>query len=132
MEIQDNYIRHIHSIESIKDGDTITALVELGYNHIGRITFRFAGINTAEMKSPKGTERYTLAHKAKDYVASILKDHKVRVYSEKFEDGGFGRYLGVMYYDKDGKWINLNQELLDKKLAQVYYLGASKDFGEFK
>lgn len=132
MEIQDNYIRHIYSLETITDGDTITALVELGYRHIGRITFRFKGINTAEMKSAKGSARYKLALEAKNYVEQILKLHKVRVYSEKFEDGGFGRFLGTMYYFKNDKWIDLNQELLDLGLAQKYYLGASKDFGEWK
>jgi endonuclease YncB( thermonuclease family) len=132
MEIQDNYIRHIHSIHTISDGDTISAYVHMGYDKIDLIHFRFTGINTAEMKSKKGTQRYELAVKAKEYVTDVLTNHKVRVHSEKFEDGGFGRYLGVMYYEKDGNWINLNQELLDKGLAQVYYLGASKDFGEWK
>lgn len=131
MEIQDNYVRHIYTIEKITDGDTITAIAELGYNILGRITFRFSGINTAEMKSKIDTERYELAIKAKEYVENILKNHKVRVHSEKFTDGGFGRFLGVMYYEKDGQWINLNKELLDIGLAQEYYKGASKDFGEF-
>lgn len=132
MEIQDNYIRHIYKIEEVSDGDTITALVEMGYDKIDRIRFRFTGINTAEMKSAKGSQRYKLAVEAKTYVQNVLTNHKVRVHSEKFEDGGFGRYLGIMYYEKNGKWINLNQELLDKGLAQKYYLGASKDFGEWK
>lgn len=129
--IQDNYVRHMHSIESIYDGDTITAIVEMGYDHIDRIEFRFTGINTAEMKSQKDTLRYKLAVEAKDYVTDKLMNHKVRVYSYKFKSGGFGRYLGVMYYLQDGKWINLNQELLDVGLAQVYYEGASKDFGDW-
>lgn len=130
--IQDNYIRHIHSIERIQDGDTITAIVELGFNNLGRITFRFKGINTAETKSTKGTERYQLAVSAKSYVADVLSKYKVRIHSEKFEDGGFGRYLGTMHYEKDGEWISLNKELLDKGLAQVYYKGASKDYGVWK
>jgi endonuclease YncB( thermonuclease family) len=121
----------MYKIENIHDGDTITAIVELGFNQLGRIVFRFKGINTAEMSSKKGTERYKLAVEARDYVQDKINNHPVRVYSEKFEDGGFGRYLGTIYYLEDGKWINLNQELLDKRLAQVYYLGASKDYGAF-
>lgn len=132
MLIQDNYVRHIYAIQEITDGDTIKAIVEMGYNHVDRIEFRFTGINTAEKKSQKGTLRYKLAMDAIAYVTDKLMNHKVRVHSEKFEDGGFGRFLGIMYYEKNGKWINLNDELLDKGLAQKYYLGASKDFGEFK
>lgn len=133
MIIEDNYIRHIHSIERVIDGDTIIALVELGYNIIGKVTFRFADINTAELRSEKGSVRYKLAHKAKDYVDDKLNNSEVRVHSEKFRDGGFGRYLGVMYYlNDDNEWINLNQELLNIGLAQEYYEGASKDFDEWK
>lgn len=132
MIIQDNYIRHIHSIEKITDGDSIKAIVELGYDKIDRIEFRFTGINAAEMKSKKGTVRYKLALEAKQYVTDKLMNHKVRVHSERFEKGGFGRYLGVMYYEKDSSWINLNEELLNIGLAQVYYEGASSDFGEWK
>lgn len=132
MEIKDNYIRHIYSIERIIDGDTIVAIAELGYDSLERVTFRFKGINTAEKNSKEGTKRYVLAHKAISYVTEIMNNHKLRVHSEEFEKGGFGRYLGTMFYEKDGKWINLNQELLEIGLAQVYYKGASKDSGKFK
>jgi endonuclease YncB( thermonuclease family) len=132
MIIQDNYIRHIYAIEEIKDGDTLVAVAELGYDVLGRITFRFKGINTAEKNSNKNSKRYQLAMDAKNYVNKVMENHRVRVHSEKFEKGGFGRYLGTMYYEKDGKWIDLNQEMVDKGLAQIYYKGASKDYGEFK
>lgn len=132
MEIKDNYVRDIHSIVNIHDGDTFTAIVETGYNGLGRVTFRLKGINTAEVGKKQSEQRTKLSEQAKAYVTDKVKNHKVRVVSEKFESGGFGRYLGVIYYENNGKWINLNQELLDKKLAQTYYLGASKDFGEFK
>jgi micrococcal nuclease len=132
MMIQDNYIRDVHSIERVVDGDTVDAIVELGYGQLGRVTFRFKGINTAEKNSSKNSRRYKLAMEAKDYVNNVLTKHRVRVLSEKFETGGFGRYLGSMYYEKDGNWVDLNQELLDKGLAEVYYKGASKNYGEFK
>lgn len=131
MNIQDNYIRHVYAIERITDGDTVTLIVESGFNGLDRVTVRFKGINTAEMKSKKGTERYKLAHEAKDYVEEILQNHKIRIHSEKFEQDGFKRYLGTLYYENDGFWVNLNEELIQVGLAQVYYKGASKDYGEF-
>lgn len=132
MEIQDNFVRHICKVEKVIDGDTMTAIVEMGYNHVDRITFRLTGINTAEMKSKKGTPRLKLAQEAKTYVEMIVDKYKTRVHSEKFKDGAFGRYQGVMYYYRDEMWVNLNEELLKLGLAQVYFEGASKDFGEFK
>lgn len=132
MEIQDNYIRNVYQIINIQDGDTFTALIDVGYDNFRKIKFRFKGINTAEIKGSKGL-RMELAKKAKIYVEQVLKDKKICIHSERFEDGGFGRYLGTIYYQNEkGEWINLNQELLDKGLAQHYYLGASKDFGAWK
>ncbi|MFS0905849.1 thermonuclease family protein [Priestia aryabhattai] len=134
MEIQDNYIRHIYEIVDVHDGDTIKAIVELGYNQLGRIKFRFKAINTAEVgKEKKQSElRVKLANDAKAYVQEKIMNHEVRVYSEKFKEAGFSRYEGTIYYLDNGEWINLNEELLAIGLAQKYYLGASKDFGEFK
>jgi micrococcal nuclease len=132
MKIQDNYIRHIYSIESIYDGDTLTAIVESGYDGLDRIKFRLKGINTAEMKGSHGM-RLALAHSAKDYLTEKTTNHKVRVHSERFETGGFGRYLGTLFYENDkGEWINLNLEMIEKGIAQEYYKGASKDFGAWK
>jgi endonuclease YncB( thermonuclease family) len=132
MEIKDNYVRNIFAIIDVHDGDTIKALVETGFDVLSRVTFRLAGINTAEVKKKQSEERVKLGLNARDYVKEITSKYKSRVVSERFESGGFGRYLGVVFYEKDGNWINLNQELLDLKLAQTYYLGASKEQGEFK
>lgn len=133
MEIQDNYIRNIYQIIDIHDGDTFTALVDVGYDNFRKVKFRFKGINTAELNSKSKGLRLELAKKAKEYVTNILKNKKIRVHSERFEDGGFGRYLATIYYQNDeGEWVNLNQELIDKGLAQHYYLGASKDYGVWK
>lgn len=131
MNIEDNYTRAIHSIEGIHDGDTVTALVEVGFNSISRVTFRLESINTAEIRKGQSDERMQLSTDAKSHVESRLRDHPVRVVSKKFKSGGFGRYLGVLYYQDGKEWVNLNQEMLDLGLAQKYYLGASKDFGEF-
>lgn len=133
MEIRDNYIRDVYQIIDIHDGDTFTALVDVGYDDFRKIKFRLKGINTAEMSDKSKGLRLELAKKAKEYVTNILQNKKIRVHSERFEDGGFGRYLATIYYQNEkGEWINLNQELLDKGLAQHYYAGASKDFGEWK
>jgi endonuclease YncB( thermonuclease family) len=133
MIIQDNYTRHIYSIESIHDGDTVKAIVESGFNGLDRVTFRLDGINTAEVGKKNQSElRMRLSEEAKAYVIDKVENHKVRVVSEKFKSGGYGRYLGVIYYEQDGDWHNLNQELLDLKLAQTYYPGASKETGDFK
>jgi endonuclease YncB( thermonuclease family) len=124
----DGFRRDLYQILDVHDGDTVTALVENGFDSLRRITFRLKDINTAEMKS-KTEERKILAEKAKEFVISTLEGKQVGVESYKFKDGGFSRYLGVIYYLEDGEWINLNEQLLQLGLAQGYYKGASKDQG---
>jgi endonuclease YncB( thermonuclease family) len=126
----DSFKRDILEIIDIHDGDTMTALVENGYNSIGRITFRLDGINTAELTS-KTEERKILANQALAYVKDKLAGKQIGVESIKFKDGGFSRYLGIVYYLDNGEWKNLNQELLDVHLAQVFHKGASKEEGDF-
>jgi endonuclease YncB( thermonuclease family) len=127
----DTFRRDIREVIDIHDGDTLTALVDTGYDGFRKIVFRLEGINTAELSSD--TEiRKTFANNAKDYVVSKLEDKQVAVESIRFKDGSFSRYLGVIYYLDDGVWQNLNEELKEIGLAQVYYKGASKDEGEFK
>jgi endonuclease YncB( thermonuclease family) len=127
----DTFRRDIHSIIDIHDGDTLTVLVENGFDDLRRITFRLDGINTAEIGS-KTAERKALASKAKEHVKTTLEGKQMAVESIKFKDGSFSRYLGTIFYLDNGVWKNLNKELLDLHLAQVYYTGASKDEGEFK
>lgn len=133
MEIQDSYIRNVFQVVDVHDGDTFTALIEVGFDTYRKVKFRLKGINTAELSNKSKGLRWELAVKAKEYVSNILKNKKIRIYSEGFEDGGFGRYLATVYYQNDnGEWVNLNEELLNQGLAQHYYVGASKDFGEWK
>lgn len=127
----DSFKRDIYEIIDIHDGDTLTALVDNGFDDIRRITFRLDGINTAELASTT-EERKALASQAKEFVTSKLQGKQLGVESVKFKDGGFSRYLGVVYYLENGEWKNLNQELLQNHLAQVYYKGASKNEGVFK
>jgi endonuclease YncB( thermonuclease family) len=126
----DSFRRDVKEILDIHDGDTLTAMIYDGFDDYSIITFRLDGINTAELTS-KTEERKILANNALAYVKAKLAGKQIGVESIKFKDGGFSRYLGVVYYLDNGEWKNLNQELLDVHLAQVYYKGASKEEGDF-
>jgi micrococcal nuclease len=131
MLIQDNYVRHAKAV-SVYDGDTLTAEVDMWKGVTFEIKIRLKGINTAEVKGSTG-ERLVLARNAKEFVQSkLLNKKEIRIHSEKFEIDGFSRLLATVYYQEKGDWINLNEELLKQGLAQVYYKGASKDYGEWK
>jgi micrococcal nuclease len=104
----DNYIRKA-LVTHIVDGDTFDAIVDLGYGSSVEIRFRLLGVDTPE----RGQEGY---QEAKDYLEQEIGNREVYIASRKFQKGGFGRYLGVVYYANG----NLNENLLELNLATPY------------
>lgn len=128
--IKDNHTREAFVI-GVYDGDTITVEVLLWKGRKEEFRVRLKGINAAEMKKSTG-ERKELALKAKQFVRDRVLGKKVQIEAPKFEEDDFSRVLGTVYYMDGEEQKNLNQVLLEEHLAQVYYKGASKDFGEWK
>lgn len=122
---KDNFTRNVKVIEVV-DGDTIKIMSDGGYNGFTKATIRLLDINTAETKSKTAFSKM-MADKAEAFVKEKILNKEVIVESYKFKDGGFGRYLGIVYYDdENGQQVNLNQQLLDLGLARTYTKGASK------
>lgn len=105
-------------VESVIDGDTIWAIIDCGFDTLIREKLRFRKIDTPELGTPKG-------EKASRYVKRILKaSPNIVVRTHSYDK--YARYLADIFYlpgvtsneriCSDG--IYLNQELLDKGLAQ--------------
>ena len=108
-------------VESVIDGDTIWAVIDCGFDTFVREKLRFHKIDTPELGTPEG-------EKARRYVRRVLKaSPRVVVCTHSYDK--YARYLadifylpGVSSYERicsDG--LYLNQELLDKGLAQPVY-----------
>jgi micrococcal nuclease len=99
----------------IVDGDT----VEIDWYKNPRkreedVVIRFLGVNTPERKR----DGYQVA---KDYTAAALLGREIIIRTKEDKEDDFGRLLATVYYrNKEGQWINLNDELLEKNLAVVY------------
>ncbi len=108
-------------VESVIDGDTIWAIIDCGFDTFVREKLRFHRIDTPELGTPQG-------EKARRYVERVLKaSPRIVVRTHSYDK--YARYLadifylpGVTSYERicsDG--LYLNQELLDKGLAQPVY-----------
>ncbi len=108
-------------VESVIDGDTIWAIIDCGFDTLVREKLRFHRIDTPELGTPQG-------EKARRYVRRALKaSSHIVVCTHSYDK--YARYLadifylpGVSSYERicsDG--LYLNQELLDKGLAQPVY-----------
>ncbi|HWO97594.1 MAG TPA: thermonuclease family protein [Bacillus sp. (in: firmicutes)] len=110
---KDEYIRK-SVVTNVVDGDTIDAVVDLGYQIKTEQRFRLLGINTPE----RGEEGY---NEVKKFVTEKLLDKEVYIQSSK--DDSFGRYLADVYYHDGENQVHLNQQLLENKLAKPYKKG---------
>lgn len=76
------------TVTNVHDGDTVTAVIDLGFHLSLTTRIRLASVDTWELSQPLGTE-------ARDYLASLLKDKKnltLRTNATQFDN--YGRALG--------------------------------------
>lgn len=101
-------------IVGVYDGDSVTALVDLGFKINFTIKIRLRGINTPEIRGVERPEGLIAKARVVDLILNkdvILKTHKDRT-------GKYGRYLGEVFL-KEGD-ISINQILLNEGLAKPY------------
>lgn len=99
--------------DRVVDGDTADFTVDLGFGIKKKDRFRFAGINTPELR---GEEREA-GLKAAEYVSERILGKSVIIRTNKDSQGKYGRYIATILYG-DGL-TDLNQELVRVGMAKV-------------
>ncbi|WP_054852717.1 thermonuclease family protein [Olleya sp. ITB9] len=102
-------------IIAVYDGDTVTALVDLGFLHSQEMKLRLYGIDTPELRGEEKEE----GKKVRDIVRSMILDKEVTIRSYKDKQGKYGRYLANIILE-DG--LELNQWLVDNGHAKPYLI----------
>ena len=118
-------------LERVVDGDTVDALIDLGFDTWIKKRIRYKGIDTWESRTKDLDEKKLgLAAKArnKELLESVsskpgyfrLRSHGV---------GKYGRVLGELFIkDIEGIEYNINQTLIDEGHAYEYEGGKKKMF----
>ena len=118
-------------LERVVDGDTIDALIDVGFDIWIKKRIRYSGIDTWESRTRD------LAEKAKGLEAKARNKELLMEISSKpgyfrlksFGVGKYGRILGEIYIeDKEGKQYNINETLISEGHAYVYEGGKKKLF----
>ena len=76
------------TVVSVHDGDTFTAILDLGFDLSFRTSVRLAGCNARELAMPGGKE-------ARDHLAELLADQHIVLASAKWDKYG-GRIDAVV------------------------------------
>ena len=118
-------------LERVVDGDTIDALIDVGFDIWIKKRIRYSGIDTWESRTRD------LKEKAKGLEAKARNKELLMEVSSKsgyfrlksFGVGKYGRVLGEIYIeDKEGKQYNINKTLIEEGHAYIYEGGKKKMF----
>jgi micrococcal nuclease len=94
------------TITNIVDGDTVDAIIDVGFRQFTTQRLRLLGIDTPELND-KVLENRDKAKQAKEYLASLILGKSVIVQTSKSDS--FGRWLGTIYLDD----LNINEHLIE-------------------
>ena len=118
-------------LDRVVDGDTVDALIDVGFDIWFKKRIRFKGVDTWESRT-RNLEEKALGLKAKARTKELLE--KVSSKSGYFRIksyglGKYGRVLGEIFImDKDGKQWNVNETLISEGHAYIYDGGKKKVF----
>jgi micrococcal nuclease len=113
--ICDNYTRAA-TVRKVIDGDTIEVMIDDGRRQYSVERVRLLRINTPEIKG----EEMEAGLASKSYVESVLPAGS-NVVIQTHKSDSFDRWLAELWYiNNEGVQINLNDELLNKGLAEPY------------
>jgi|TARA_Y100000782_G_C10139429_1_gene246526 micrococcal nuclease len=111
--MENNFYLYQAYVTDVYDGDTITCDINLGFGiKYTKQKIRLYGIDTPELRGEEREEGL----RVRDYVREKILNKNIILHSYRDSKGKYGRYLGDIYYDN----INLNKELLEKKMAKKY------------
>ena len=121
----DNFMRAAQVL-SIYDGDTFTAMVDLGYSQWCKTNIRMLGLDTPEMRKYKGRQEKPWGTLSRKHLVGLIKQNpkgklgrKLWIRSVKPDKFG-GRYLGEAFFWDDPEGTTINQMMIDDKFARPY------------
>lgn len=103
----------------VVDGDTVDALVDLGFSTFKKVRIRFYGMDAWESRT-RDLEEKKKGLAAKDRVAELLElEAEGEFILQSHGLGKYGRCLGEIFI----KDTNINQQLIEEGHAKKYYGG---------
>ena len=115
--MNDKKFHYSAKVTKVYDGDTITCDIDLGFGIVLKNQkFRFYGINAPELYGNSEVS----GKACQTYVSDKILDKEIIIETILDKKEKYGRWLGKISYLVDDEWINLNEELVENKLAIVF------------
>jgi|TARA_B100001778_G_C18297207_1_gene498116 micrococcal nuclease len=103
-------------LDRVVDGDTVDALVDLGFNTWKKVRIRMVGMNAPESRT-RDLEEKARGIAAKIRLQELLEEGTFILESQGV--GKYGRCLGILFVND----ININKTLIQEGHATEYYGG---------
>ena len=118
-------------LDRVVDGDTVDALIDVGFDIWFKKRIRFVGIDTWESRT-RNLEEKKKGLAAKARTKQLLEEVSNKRGYFRFKSHGLGKYgrvLGELFImDGSGKQISINETLISEGHAYVYDGGKKKLF----
>ncbi len=118
-------------LDRVVDGDTVDALIDVGFNIWFKKRIRFVGVDTWESRT-RDLEEKKKGKLAAERTRQLLEEVSSKPGYFRIKSHGLGKYgrvLGELFImDKDGKQWNINETLITEGHAYVYDGGKKKLF----
>ena len=118
-------------LDRVVDGDTVDALIDVGFDIWFKKRIRFKGVDTWESRT-RNLEEKKLGLAAKARTKELLEKVSSKSGYFRIKSYGLGKYgrvlADVFIIDKDGKQWNVNETLISEGHAYVYDGGKKKVF----
>ena len=119
-------------LDRVIDGDTIDALIDVGFDIWVKKRIRYKGIDTWESRT-RDLEEKKYGLMAKDFVKKYMPVGSLQQLSTNVDSSGedergkFGRILGTFFVeDEENYTVSLNEMMISKHHA-VKYTGQNKE-----
>tara|TARA_R110000824_G_scaffold146364_1_gene315165 strand:- start:2 stop:355 length:354 start_codon:yes stop_codon:yes gene_type:complete len=109
------------TLDRVIDGDTVDAMIDLGFDVHIKKRIRFMGINTPESRT-RDLEEKARGLAAKDRVKELLEECDC-ITLQSHGSGKYGRCLGELFIELNDETVNLNQLLISEGHAVEYFGG---------
>ncbi len=125
MADKDPYIYRIKSVIKVVDGDTIDALIDLGFDISLEKRIRLAGIDTPESRTTNAKEKI-MGLESKDWLKHRVENAQRILIKTELPDSTekYGRIIGHLFINEEETSLN-NQMIIDG--YALAYDGGTKD-----
>ena len=110
------------TVTRVIDGDTIDAMIDLGFDTWVSKRIRFYGINTPESRT-RDLEEKKRGKAATAYLIEILEANDNKFVLQSHGVGKFGRCLGELFVESLGD-LSVQQQMINEGHGVAYYGGA--------